>query len=137
MAVKVRRDLVDEAQELGIPKNLAGDLGPVFQNIQRVVEHPEIVDEIGPNTQIVQQLHAGLDLTLEAGYSVVGKNRDRSCPAVEELGQFCINVEERALYVLTVVLLQRLIQMASHADIIDDVAARLCPGRPVHPGDRL
>ncbi len=105
IAVEVGGDLVDEAKQLCVPEDISGNLRPVFEYVKRLVKHPELIDEIGPDLQIFQQLHARIHLPLQIGDASISKYGHRARPAVKQLGQFDVDVDKYALDVLAVIFL--------------------------------
>ena len=54
ITVEVGRHLVDEPQQLGIPKTITWDLGAMLQQVQGLVKLAQCIDEVGTHPQVSQ-----------------------------------------------------------------------------------
>ena len=109
----------------------------MFDDVQRLVERPELVDEFCPNLQVLQEINASLDLSLQIRYPPAGEDRPGAVPAVNQLRQLDIDIDQRALRVFPVVILQCIIQMTGHANVVHDVATFFTARGPVHSSNSL
>src|SRR5262249_8943112 len=65
IAIEVGRDLVDKAKQLGVAEDIAGHFWAMLQQAKHFVERAKLVDEVGANLDVFQQLHARVHLPLK------------------------------------------------------------------------
>jgi hypothetical protein len=88
----------------------------VLQDVQCLIEHAELVDKVGTDSQVFRQLHLSIHLSLKISNTVIREDCYRPRTSIEQLGQFDADVDQRALSVLAIVIFESVIQVTRPTD---------------------